>query len=402
MKSELDANTMDRVRQGTVLQLISSAGFYGAENVVIQLACQLERRNWRVIVGVLAAPDQPKPEVARQAEAEGLEVELVPCSGRVDLSAITFLRRKIAACEVDVVHSHNYKSNLYGCAAAKRAGVPIVATCHTWTGEALRLAIYGAIDRWFLRGFAAVVGVSGAVLDQLRRSGVREDRLLRIANGIDTDRFWPAARALEHPMGAVHTVLVGCAGRLTYQKGFDLLLRAAAEVVSQSPNVSFAIAGDGEEREKLNRLACSLGIESKIHFLGPVREMASFYHSLDIFVMPSRYEGMPMALLEAMASQQPIVAARVGQVPDLIEDGETGLLIRPDEPGELADAILRLVRNPDLASRMARRAHARVVERYSSQAMADRYLEVYRGAVRKNLDPAVRHGTVAGHEPAGI
>lgn len=360
-----------------VLHLISSGGMYGAENVVGALARDLEELGCWVRVGVFQNEHCPPNSVADQLEQRGVRLTRIVCRGRMDRGATRQIRDIIRSEHIQLVHSHGYKSDLYAYAATRRMELPRVATCHLWTRQTVAIRVYEFIDALLLRRFDAVVAVSSVIAEELRRAGIPGGKVTTIDNGIDLAPFDSATPALAQEIAKGERLLVGTAGRMVAQKGMDYFLRAAREVLNQAPQAMFAVVGDGPDREKLERLAKELGIAESVLFTGSRSDMPQVYASLDVFVLASLDEGMPMALLEALASCRAVVATQVGAVPKLIIPGQTGMLVPAADVKALADAILVLLRNPDLRGRLGRNGSALVHKQFSSRAMSQQYLRLY-------------------------
>jgi glycosyltransferase involved in cell wall biosynthesis len=356
--------------------MISSAGFYGAERMVIQLSSALERAGCQTAIGVFHNQGHPDSKLAEHAGAAGLRAESIPCRGRIDRQAIAGIRALAESFGADIVHSHGYKSNIYSCLAMGTRGPRLVSTCHSHNDETLSLRLYGLLDYFLLRRrYHAVAAVSETVEKRLLDSGIAASKLRVIDNGIDCDSFAGAKSSIER-QGA--SFLVGLVGRLVALKNPEGFLAAAREIVRTIPGAHFIYIGEGPERARLEGLCREWGLEKNVRFLGFRADIANVYASLDLFVLPSFTEAMPMSILECMAAGTPVLATRVGAVDRLVQDGETGLLIQPNDQGALNHAIVRLLQDRELAQRLSRNAQRWVNAHFSSDAMARNYLDLYR------------------------
>ena len=371
-----------------VLHIISSSGMYGAEAVILNLSRILEQSGHRSMLGVFGNSQNLNLELHERARAEGLESHVIPCSGQVDRSAVSAVRDLAERTGAEVVHSHSFKTDVYVYFALRRAVVPIVATCHTWYDTDLMVKLYGRIDRFVLRGFGRVVAVSQEVKLRLLKAGVDPDKVHIVCNGIDPRPFEQAQPSLRNA-GDTRPI-VGLVGRLAWEKGVDVFLEAAARALSVFPEARFVVVGDGPDRAVLEQSLDRLKLRDRLEFLGRRDDMPSVYASFDIMVSASRQEGLPMAILEGMASGVPWVATTVGEVPTVVQDGRTGILVPPDDPAQLADAILELLRDPERRSAMAAEGRQLLHERYSAIRMAADYLQIYEEA------SAERDATLAG------
>jgi glycosyltransferase involved in cell wall biosynthesis len=368
-----------------ILQLISSSGQYGAENVLLELVTSLKKIQCESLVGVFENEHRPNTEIANAASKRGLSVERVHCGGRFDRKAVEEIQLLIRRCGIDLVHSHGYKSNLYGYWGARREGIPIVASCHGWMGKGIRLRSYYLLDRLVLRRFDHLVAVSDQIASALRWAAIPQRKVSVIDNGINVALF---SRPCELPArNGERPIRIGVVARLAKQKGIPYMLQAAREILRESPNTEFFLVGDGPERGNLERVARQLGIEKNVIFAGSCTDMPRIYNSFDIFALASVDEGLPMALLEAMASRLPVLVTNVGAVCKVVRDGETGLLAPSRDPAALARGMRELISSPDLRSRLGDAAFAKVQNEFSSEAMMRRYAEVYRKVLKRPAEP---------------
>lgn len=353
-----------------VLQLISTQGCYGAERMLLTLASGLEAEGRSCIVAVFRDPRRPAPELLAEARRLGLTASEIPCRGRFDPAAVRALRSQLMNRTIDILHCHGYKADCYARFCDRPARV---ATCHNWPDPRLRMRAYAALDRMALRSFAGVAAVSPTVAARLRASGLPASRVCLIPNGID---FAPAPPAPDLAAPGAGP-LVGFAGRLAAEKGILDLLHAARIVAAREPGVRFAIAGDGPLRGDAEHLADALGLSGNVRFLGRRSDIAACYAAFDVLALPSRDEGLPLTLLEAMAAGVPAVATRVGFVPHAVTDGVTGLLVAPASPAALAEALLSLLARPAWARELGQAARARALTEFSARAMTHAYLDLY-------------------------
>jgi glycosyltransferase involved in cell wall biosynthesis len=371
-----------------VLHLISSGGYYGAENVVGSLAESLETQGCRNVVGVFHNERQRNEDFIRQAERRNLTVVPIPCRGRWDRQTVRVIRDTLDSMSIDILHTHGYKPDIYGYLAARKRAMPLIATCHNWTRDTAAVRIYEFLDSLFLRAFDTVVVVSEAMAMTLRSAGIEESRIHVIDNGIDLAIFSRAIRNQpEYVPGG--KLVVGTAGRLVPLKGLDNFLLAAREILAEFADVSFVIIGAGPEREKLERMAWELGIEKNVVFTGHCVDMPAAYASMDVFVLASNVEAMPMVILEALASKKAVVATSVGAVPRLIIPENTGLLVPPQNVQALAQSILRLLNDSSLRTQLGTGGAALVKRNHSHETMAQNYLQLYQQVALR--ESAQRH-----------
>ena len=359
-----------------VYHLRSSAGLYGAEYMLLGLIPALARAG---IASTLLCLDNPyleeQPLYAR-AQALGVPARRVPCRSRFDFASVQALRAIIAMDSRALLHVHDYKSAAYAWLARGRRSVPIVATAHGQFSSTPSLHLYHMVETRLMRRFERVCIVAEQMRFGLIRAGVRPDVIRLVENGVDTGRFTQEACALARRdlMIGDEALVYGSAMRLTAQKDPLGLIEAFAHVAARSPRAVLVIAGDGPLRGATLARAAALGISSRVRLLGPRNDLERFYPMIDVFVLSSLYEGLPLALLEAMAAQRTIVATRVGHVPEVLE-GLGVDLVAPGDQRALADAMYAAPTHHEALGAALRR---RVVERYSTARMAADHAVLYR------------------------
>lgn len=364
-----------------ILQMISSEGYYGAEAVLVGLARNSSALGCNCSVAVFRDSRCPHTELADQARRWGVPVETIPCDGRWDWKAVCAIRLLTNKLGVDLLHTHGYKADLYGWAAAWPNRFALLSTCHNWPGRQPLMRTYAKLDRRFLRGFDKVVAVSDSVAHILLGSGVPPDKVATIPNGVDVDSFANAPSRLRSDNRWERKRLIGFVGRLVDDKGGAVLLRAAQQVVAEHANTLFLFVGEGPQQKSWEAMAKTLGIAENVVMLGARTEMPGIYASLDVLVLPSFDEATPMCILEALAARKPVIATAVGGVPKLVIHEMNGILVQAGDSTGLAAAILRLIRDPELGHRLGENGNSLVRQHFSAERMASAYLDQYRQAL---------------------
>jgi len=364
-----------------VLQIISSSGMYGAEAVILNLSRFLNAGQHCSMVGVFSNFAAPNHQLYERAVKEGIESYLVPCKGQVDRKTVTNIRELAVRTGADVVHAHGYKADIYVYLALRGSGIPFVSTCHTWYDNDVSVFLYGVADRFVLKKYARVVAVSDEVRMRLLKAGVSKEKIHLVRNGIDLRPFDNVVPSLRNISGSDGAPIVGLIGRLSVEKGIDIFLRAAARVVIGLPNAQFVVVGEGDDLDKLELLIDELKIRGNVSMLGRREDMPAIYASLDVMVSSSRQEGLPIAILEGMASGLPLVATAVGAVPTVITDGGTGVLVPSEDVESLAAQILDLLQNSARRLRLGAAAKQLIKEEYSAERMTADYLRIYAEAI---------------------
>ena len=373
-----------------VLQLRCSTGFFGAENVILELAKGLRSTtDFHPVIGVLPNRYSAPDALADAARRHGIDTVEFPCRAGFDPAAIRMIRRYICAEDISVIHSHGYKADFYTWAASLGFRANTLATCHPWTEVQYnaRARLYTALDKRLLGGFNRLVAVSETVQTELAQAGVPASRTSIIENGIDISRFGQTSQDRSRDMLGLprQKFIVGTIGRLVHEKAHTLLLQAAKETLSLHPGLLFVIVGDGPLRESLRTQAENLGIADHLLFTGVSDRIPEMLSAFDVFVLSSTSEGLPMVVLEAMASRKPIITTGVGAIPGVVIHGSSGLVVRPDA-AEISAAISFVVRNHTVAIRFAETAYNRVKQKYSADAMAQNYAALYRDMRRQNIN----------------
>jgi glycosyltransferase involved in cell wall biosynthesis len=353
---------------------------YGAEAVILNLSRTLNRLGHTSVLGIFSNSANPNLQLHECALQEGIESHLIACRGQVDRTVPATIRALAASTGADLIHAHGYKADVYVYLAMHQSATALVSTCHTWYDDDLLLWMYGVADRLVLRRYKTVIAVSEEVKQRLIDSGVSPDRIQFIRNGIDLRPFDAAVPSLRALGTAPGTLLVGWVGRLTRDKGPDILLRAVAKVHSEFPDARFILVGEGPYRTEIERLISELGIADRVQLQGRRMDMPAVYASFDMMVSSSRREGLPMAILEGMASGLPWVATSVGAVPIVVRDGQTGVLVPPDNVEMLAKSLARMMRNTEERARMGIAARRLTESEFSAERMTEEYLRVYRAA----------------------
>jgi len=351
---------------------LESSGPGGAEQMLLQLADELRRRGAEVVVVTL----RPGWMTGR-AERAGHPVWIVPQRRGLDPLWIPRFAARLRRERIDVLHSHEFAMNVYGGAAARLAGLGTVATLHgkQWaTGHPRRALAYRVLRRLGMR----VVAVSHDLARFLEAGlGLAGGALAVVHNGIPIAQHGTrdaSRRSLRRELGLAEDALLALAvGNLYPVKDHASLVRA----VAGCPGLAVAIAGRGEEETRLRALARELGVAERVHLLGLRDDVPELLAAADLFVHPSRSEGLPLAVLEAMAAGLPVVASRVGGIPEAVEDGVTGLLVPPEDPDALAAALGTLASDPPRRAALARAGRTRAEAEFSLAAMGGAYLALY-------------------------
>jgi glycosyltransferase involved in cell wall biosynthesis len=281
---------------------------------------------------------------------------------------------------VAIWHGHDYKSNAVGLVLRRFWPMSLVTTVHGWVKHTARTPLYYRIDEFCLRHYESVICVSEDLLARCRGCRVPADRCVLLENGIDTEQFrrWQTLpEAKQHQGLRPEQVVIGAVGRLSPEKGFDVLIRAVQQLSGAGQDIILVLVGEGEDRTRLEALARELGVTERVRLPGYCADPRPIYEAMDLFVLSSLREGLPNVVLEAMALEVPVVASQIAGVPRLIQDGDDGLLVPPGSVANLAQAIGRLLADAGLRAKLARAGRAKVVSRYSFAERINKIAALY-------------------------
>ena len=363
----------DRVR---VLELRSATGAGGGPEKTILLGAEAADPRIAVTVCYIRDARDEAFEIGERARRRGVDYVEIVEHGSFDRRVWPALRRLVQDRGIDIVHSHDYKTDLLALMLSKAERIVPLATAHGWTGHSRReRLVYYAFDKQVLRAFPMTIAVSSEIRDDLIRHGVAPDRVRVVLNGID-HRAFRRDPALEPRMRAELGIfsdefVVGSIGRLEPQKRFDLLIEACAAARQRKPRVRLLIAGDGSLREELTTLAANLLPEHACQLLGYRSDVVALHHAFDVYAQSSDYEGTPNSVLEAMALETPIVATAAGGTAEIVAADREGIVIPCGDTRALARGIEDTLTDVGAARERAVRARHRVETKLSfSQRLA--------------------------------
>ena len=363
-------------RRVRVLTLVDTLRPGGAERLATTVARSLDRSRFEPIVCVSRPVEAPSPLID-DLESCGVPLVRLERRSRVDLSAWRPLVQLLRRERIDIVHSHMFGSNVWAALVTGIARVPVfVAHVHSWSFENQPHRV--GLDRELVaRRADLVLTVSRADRHRMvELGGLPADKVRVVMNGIVPPS--PTGADVRAELGIpADSQVIGTVAVLRKEKAHEVLLDAAERLVDEFPRLRVLIAGTGPEEERLRALVRARALESRVLLLGFRRDVPDVLAALDVLVLSSDREGSPLAVMEAMAAGKPTVATRVGGVPDLLEDGEHGVLIPPRNPAALADALRPLLRDPRRAQALGRRARERQRRDFDIAATSRRIEDIY-------------------------
>jgi glycosyltransferase involved in cell wall biosynthesis len=362
----------------TILHTIETGGPGGAETVVVNLASRLDSR-FRSIALV------PREGwLSRRLRECDVPTFIVSSKTWLDFRTPAGMARLIRREKVDLIHSHLPGQNFYACMVGRLTGRKVIATYHGAIELTQSSGLRGAIQLGTVKRLAgAVVVVCKLVGDMLGERGFAAEKLNLIYNGVDAERFRTCGEGgqLRRELGLHNgTKVVGTVANVRQSKGHEFLIRAARKVANAGSDAHFVAVGDIDATlgKPLFALVQELKLQDRFHFLGFRSNVPEILSELDVFVLPSISEGLPLVALEAMAAARPMVVTRSGGPQEVVEDGRTGLLVPPADADALADKVCELLNNPQRAAELARTAQAKVDEAFTLQKMIAHYQDLYK------------------------
>lgn len=352
----------------------------GPEKTILNSPRHLEGTRYRALAAYLHAPGDAGIEILRARAAERrCPFVSIADAGKIDFGALAELAALCRRENVRIWHGHDYKSNLYGLLLAKLADVRLVTTMHGWVKHTDKTPLYFAIDRQCLRRYERVVAVSRDLFDAGLALGIAREGLVQIDNAIDTHEFVrtraASTAALREKNGA--RLVIGAVGRLSAEKGFDLLIEAVERVRERGLDVELWIAGEGEEEERLRARMRTSRHAASLRLLGFQADTLRLFEAFDVFALSSLREGLPNVVLEAMAMEVPLVATRCGGMQAFGRDGEDMLLVDAGSVAALEGGLVRLASDADLRARLAMNARARVERELSFVRRMQKMVALY-------------------------
>lgn len=368
-----------------ITHLIKAKQIGGAERHLLMLLPALRERGLDARLLVIVEPDKPMDDFFAEAAERGIPTDSILVHGNTDLVIINRIRAKLNEFKPDILHTHLIHADTFGMPAGKLAGVPHLITTRHNDDDFRNQAVVKLASGVMWSGFKACICISESLKDFVQRvEHAPKEKLFVVRYGIEMKRTAPeefkAARErlrkmLELPEDAQ---LIGMACRLVEQKGLPYAIKAMSLLIPDYPNAHLVIAGDGEMMHELKHKAGDLEIADHVHFLGWRSDVPQIMMGLDIFLIPSLWEGFGLVALEAMSKRLPIIASRVSALPEVVSEGETGLLIPPKDPEAIVSALSLLLDDHALAAHMGMVAEDRVEQDFSVARMADETIAVYR------------------------
>ena len=363
----------------------------GPDKTILRSAAMLDPMRYRAVAAYLHPAGDPGIDALRgTASRFGMDMHTIPERGPISLRTVRRLADLCKRLHVDVWHAHDYKTDLLGRLIARSHPMKLVSTMHGFTGETWRTRLYAKLSHGALRQYDRVLAVSPQLMRYAAEHGVHPDQLRHVPNGIDmseSKRKQPREQA-KYALGlAKEEHAIGVVARFSIEKGVDRAIRLFAKVHQQRPNTRLHLIGDGPQRSELEALVDRLGLTYQVRWWGWHKDTRPILEAMDTLVLPSRTEGLPNVLLEAMAIGLPVAAARVGAVADVLANGDCGVLLSGDAEA-WPSQVLPLIDLPLVRERLLCAAWLRVNEQYNFTKRMQRVEAIYDellGGERKSI-----------------
>jgi glycosyltransferase involved in cell wall biosynthesis len=373
-----------------ILHVIDSEGMYGAEIVVLNLLEAQARTGHHPSLLSLGNTGVGQKAIESEASSRGVDTCALRFKNGFNIRGSLRIVEHAKTLNTKLVHSHGYKSDiLLGILPRKRRDFPILSTLHGWTSTSVlsKMWLYESMQAIMLKRLDKVVAVSTSIEKRRRLKCLHVEPVI-IHNGIPRLNFEGRSFSSEitHCSEQYRNGLrIISIGRLSAEKGFDVLIRAIAILVTKEINVGLALVGDGPELSALKQLAEDEKIGNRVFFPGYLDKAFRFIPDFHLFVLPSYTEGLPITLLEAMQAGVPIVATNVGEVPIVLGSGEFGRIVEPGDPMQLAQAVAEIWENMNEAKNKAGRAKTAAIRQFGTDRMAQQYDSLYEELISQKV-----------------
>lgn len=370
------------MKRTTILDLRDSPWVDGPGRTILDCGSSLRGRGYDLVIGAFSGGAYPKSHAyAEEAARRGLAVRMLQEKRSLDFGVVRQVTAIIDEVGADIVHTHDFRSNIFGLLAARLRRKPVVTTVHGWIANDSKGKFYVATDKAIIRFFDHIVTVSERTRTLVEKTRVNANKVSVIPNALILDRYVPERRddAFRREIRAGReTLLIANIGRLSPEKGQIEFLQAAKRLLEMGIDAKFILIGIGPDQEKLGRYVAENGMTSAVVFAGFRDDMIRIYNSLDLVVQSSYTEGMPNVVLEALLMEVAVIATDVGGTAEVLRHAQTGMLIRPGVVEEIVDQISAYRSEPEKFRAMARQGRQDISRRYDHNLRVDRLAALYR------------------------
>ncbi len=367
-----------------VVHIIKATRISGAERHLLMLLTALRQRGVDAHLLVLVEPDTPMDALIAEAEARAIPAQRLTIHHDIDITLVRRIRQKLNGLTPDILHTHLIHADVYGYPAGKQANVPYIITTRHNNDKFRKHPVINLPQRFLWSGYAACIVISDALRQfvvDVEKAPPEKVTVIRYGleyEPISDEAIQHARHALRAELNLPDEALVlGMACRLVEQKGIPDALKAVAQIAPDYPDAHLVIAGDGDLHQPLVMQAADLNLADRTHFLGWRDDVQQDITAFDVFLMPSLWEGFGLVMIEAMSRRVPTIASAVSALPEIVADGETGLLVPAQDADAIARALRHLLNDRTLRRHMGLLGEARVADHFSAERMADETLALY-------------------------
>lgn len=357
----------------------------GPEKTILLLSQYVNREEFNMVIVYIRKSKDHDFSVGERAKKLSINYHEVEDRIQIDLKSLKEIKRLLHLNDVHILHTHGFKSDFYGLFLRRAYGMKLVTTAHGWNPTTARERFFFFLDKKILRHFDSIIVVNQWQREHLMSKGIAEGRLTLIHNGIDTSEFRRNVNGDvfgQSPYFRKDYFTIGYIGRLSGEKGVKKLLKSMKLLMAHHSNLKLLIIGEGPLREYLENYSNNLGLQHSVVFTGLIADIKNVYNHLDLLVLPSETEGMPNVVLEALAMEVPVVATNVGGLPEIIDSGSNGFLVKSEDVNGLAEAIDVLIKDEKLREKFASEGRRTVCERFSFEQRMRKEENLYRQLIR--------------------
>jgi glycosyltransferase involved in cell wall biosynthesis len=361
-----------------ILHLRDSPWVDGPGRTIIETGVRIDASKFGYHIGAFCGKNGGNITFIDLAKQRNLKVYPIRESGSIDPKVFQAITKIIEEENIDIIHTHEIRSDMVGLICSAYKHIPVIATLHGWIANNVKGRLYTSIDKHILRYFDAIIAVSEKMKREVSALGINKDKIYVLHNALVLENY-----KKDNSQGQFRTelgitdddMLVANIGRLSPEKGQEDFIYAANEVLKETRNIRFVLIGIGPDRNKLIKLVNDLGLQKHVTFAGYKENMSQLYGCVDLIVQSSYTEGLPNVMLEAMAMGVPVIATNVGGTSEIIENGQNGILVLPGKPHAIAKHIMCYRRNPEDYINMAKNG-IDIIHKYFDISMRTKKLEV--------------------------
>ncbi len=372
-----------------IFHVIDSGGFYGAEIMLVNLVAEQMNQGLQPLIASVGDPGTQDKAIEVEARKRGLPVKVFRMRPGLNYKGTQQLLRYCHAGNFDLIHSHGYKCNiLLGPLPRFIRKKPVLSTVHGWTSTTgfTKMRVYEWLDALSLRFVDGVVLVNKGMLQNSKIARLNSNKRFVVDNGIPVTPPDTSKLELLDPKiveFCQNGFVIGSIGRYSVEKGFDILLKAFSRVLDDISSAKLILIGEGGQRSHYEAIIAEKNLTDRVMLTGYRPDAWRYLELMNVYVISSLTEGLPITLLEAMRSKVPVVSTRVGGIPDVLQDGLGGTLVQPGKSAALAQALVAQYCDPAQIDTLLEYSFERFINRYSSRKMSDSYLEIYKTLLAK-------------------